>query len=264
MIKAAVLGSPINHSLSPFIHNRAYEILGVEGNYERHEVTAESFDSFIELARNSDWTGFSLTMPLKEAPLKAGFDVDSRAQTIQSVNTLVRTGDSFRALSTDVLAFDRILQNISYHRVAIIGGGGTARAALGALDGTVDQVTMLQRGSNRNSQLVAAVSQSEIVFADLSTPLSDFDLVISATPAGASDSLASSIAGHAGTLIESLYKPWPTVLASAWEQRGGHVIHGLDLLVEQALDQIHLFANTGFDYTSMRSQLLAEVTKQIQ
>lgn len=259
MIKAAVLGSPISHSLSPFVHNRAYEILGIVGSYERFDVSAEEFPSFLDFHSGDGFTGFSLTMPLKEAALKMGFEVDARAIKISSANTLIHQGSSYRVLSTDVMAFDRLLAPLSFSTVAIIGGGGTARAALGALDSLVDEITMIQRDDSRNSLLQKCVEVSSLKFEKSGLSLEGFDLVISTTPKGASDLYSRLIPEHPHILIESLYDPSPTVLSAAWSAGGGEVIDGLDLLVEQALDQIHLMTNQSFDYTSMRTTLLAEL-----
>jgi len=259
MIKAAVLGSPIEHSLSPFIHNRAYEILGIDGKYEKFEIDVETFPEFIASASSLDWDGFSLTMPLKEVAFGMGFECDSRAKKIHSVNTLVRSGNSYKASSTDVLAFDRILDGMHFNNVAVIGGGGTARAALAALDGRVSALTILQRSDKRNELLLACLDKTDLIFAPMQTSLDSFDLVISTTPAGVSDIFVSTLSKSAGTLVESLYKPWPTKLSAAWRENGGKVVHGLDLLVEQALDQISFMTHQSFDYASMRETLLADV-----
>lgn len=259
MIKAAVIGSPIQHSLSPLIHNKAYEILGIEGSYERFDIDVESFDSFIAASLSEMWTGFSMTMPLKEAALLQRFDVDTRAMKIQSANTLIRMGDTYRALSTDVLAFDRILAGLDFSRVLVIGGGGTARAALGALDSLVEKITVVQRNDARNRQLLSSVDSSNLYFVDFSHPLEQYDLVISTTPQGASDIFADRVKGEVKTLIEVLYNPSPTKLSHAWSKNGGKVIDGLDLLVEQALDQIHLMSGISFDFAPMREALLVEV-----
>jgi shikimate dehydrogenase len=259
MIRAAVLGSPIQHSLSPLIHTKAYELLGIEGSYERFDVGVDQFEEFIESSLSQSWTGFSMTMPLKESAFKYDFDVDSRSSKIQSANTLIREGSSYRVLSTDVSAFDRILTGITFSEVLLIGGGGTARAALGALDGLVEKITIVQRSDARNNQLKACVDSSELNFVDFSHQLNAYDLVISTTPQGVSDIFAERVNSDVKTLIEVLYKPSPTKLSEAWLKHGGNVINGLDLLVEQALDQIHLMTGASFDYAWMRTALLEEV-----
>ena len=265
MIKAAVLGSPIQHSLSPMIHKKAYEILGIEGSYDRIDINADQFENFIASSFSHPWTGFSMTMPLKESVFAHDIDVDSRATKIRSANTLIRMGSSYRALSTDVMAFDRILAGIDFSHVLLIGGGGTARAALGALDGLVEKIVVVQRSDSRNDQLLSCVDSSELKFADFTQQLNGFDLVISTTPTGVSDIYADRVNSDARTLIEVLYKPSPTIFSAAWLKNGGQVIDGIDVLVEQALDQIHLMSDISFDYASMRSALLDEVrTRQPQ
>ena len=261
MIKAAVLGTPITHSLSPFLHNRAYEILGIDGDYTRIELDFPNFPNFLSGAMREEWTGFSLTMPLKEASFLPELDIslDPRAQKISSVNTLIKFGKSFRGISTDVLAFDRFLSSLTFSNVAIIGAGGTARAALGALDGMVEHVNILRRTTSRDGALEKCVDSTSLRFRPMNSVLSQFDLVISTTPAGVTDSLAHAMTAANGTLIEVLYNPWPTQLSAKWISLGGSVKHGLDLLVEQALDQIQLMTGASFDYATMRATLLEEV-----
>jgi shikimate dehydrogenase len=262
MIKAAVLGSPIQHSLSPVIHKKAYEILGIEGVYERIDIGVDQFDEFIQSTLNEPWTGFSMTMPLKESAFRHDFDIDARALKIASANTLIRSGSSYRALSTDVMAFDRFFSQLDFSQVLLIGGGGTARAALGALDGLVEMITIVQRSDVRNSQLIPCIDSSKLQFVDFSHQLRGYDLVISTTPQGVSDIFAERVSTDVKNLIEVLYKPSPTKLSEAWKKNGGIVIDGLDLLVEQALDQIHLMTGVSFDYASMRAALIEEVRTQ--
>ena len=259
MIKAAVLGSPIEHSLSPLIHNQAYEILGIEGQYSKIEMNGEDFIPFIQSESENGWTGFSLTMPLKESAFSIGFECEDRARRIHSVNTLIHQNGTFFGYSTDVRAFDRLIDGLTFSSVAVIGGGGTARAALGALDGVVERIDVIQRSSHRNDLLTQALISSGINFKDMGASLENYDLVISTTPAGVSDFFISSLGENPGTLIEVLYKPLPTKLSAAWKERGGFVVDGLDLLVEQALDQIHLMTSLNFDFASMRALLIANL-----
>ena len=132
MIRAAVLGSPISHSLSPKIHRRAYEILGISANYEAIEVDENSFRDFF--AKNSDetWSGYSLTMPLKEVVLSVAGVKDERCVRINSANTLFRSGEVWSALSTDLMAFENLINVGRNAKVVLIGGGATARAAAAA------------------------------------------------------------------------------------------------------------------------------------
>ena len=104
--QAAVLGSPIAHSLSPAIHNFAYRLLGFDGKYGAIEIDQTALLAWLckELTPQSSWIGFSLTMPLKEVlcsrPFSEFITVDSRSFRIQSANTIFREPSGWSATST--------------------------------------------------------------------------------------------------------------------------------------------------------------------
>jgi len=267
MIKAAVLGSPIGHSLSPVLHKRAYELLGVEGSYEKIEVKSGELKTFLESVRSDGWTGFSLTMPLKEEIVELDLPIEPIAKLSRSANTILFSdGEPARALSTDKLAFDRLLNVGRDSRVAILGGGGTARSAAASLSGRVSHFDAFVRSPQKSKSLVEAAPAAEISihnFADFTVDSwSRYDIVVSTVPAGASDELALALHGRnedlsAVRFVEVLYNPWPTDLLASMRLFGAQCSDGLDLLVEQALDQISLFTGMEFDYDWMRSELLA-------
>jgi shikimate dehydrogenase len=259
MIRAAVLGFPINHSLSPLLHNKAYQILGVEASYGAIELKPEgAFDFFNNLSR-SDWTGFSLTMPLKEAIIslgeKLGYSLDPEAKRALSGNTLVRVGETFHVTSTDRSAFIRLLSDLPCDRVAIIGGGGTARAALSSLVGKARHVDFLLRTASRSEVLMAIADDVELGFYGMEHSLDGYDLIISTVPAGASDQIAARLHSPVPYFFEVLYNPYPTQLLAKMRSQRSVTFDGIDLLVEQALDQIALFSGVEFSYDTMRREL---------
>lgn len=261
MIKAAVLGSPITHSLSPALHKRAYELLGLPASYSSIELIPERSLDFFTRALKEDWTGFSLTMPLKETIFDlAGsldFEIEPIATRMRSANTILKVGEVFRASSTDRTGFIRLLERVKKDRVAVIGGGGTARAVLGALDGVARNIDFLLRNSARSEALSTIASSSSVNFYSLDHSLEGYDLVISTVPAGASDLIADSLNFNVPTLFEVLYNPYPTKLLAKAISLESTVFDGIDLLVEQALDQIALFSGAAFEYSGMRQELLA-------
>ena len=261
MIRAAVLGSPISHSLSPLLHRSAYKILDLEASYEAIELKPEVAEDFFRQALSEDWTGFSLTMPLKESIIEVaqdlGFEVEGVAKSARSGNTVVRRDDNFYITSTDRTGFIRLFEGVTRDRVAIIGGGGTARAALAALDGSAREIDFLLRSPARSESLLAIANSSKLRFFDMSHPLEGYDLIIATVPAGASDGIAAKIKGPIPALCEVLYNPYPTKLLQSAADLGARTFDGIDLLVEQALDQIALFSGKSFDYSTMRNSLLA-------
>ena len=90
----------------------------------------------------------------------------------------------------------------------------------------------------------------------MTTPLKEYDLIINTTPVGVADIFAQRLDSADGLYFESLYNPLPTELSFAWNELGGKSMNGIDLLVEQALDAIHLMTKVDFDYSVMRQDLL--------
>jgi shikimate dehydrogenase len=256
MIKMAVAGSPIGHSLSPLLHNHAYEILGVKAEFNSEEVTELTFPDFYYRSRDAGFRGLALTMPLKEIAIGFADRVDPVAKQIASINTIIFESTGSIGVSTDLLAFKNLLAPYFGKRVAILGAGGTARAAIGALRGTNTQVSILTRSMNRHDQLHAAADDLDLEFLDWHTfeDIQDRDLIISTTPAGATDGL--SIISSKADFFEVIYHPWPTELAKRYQNLGRNVIGGLALLVEQALFQIQYFSGVKFDQESMRNELM--------
>lgn len=264
MIHAAVLGSPISHSLSPHLHNRAYRELGISGRYEAVDVTEAKFVEFIEKARDQDWSGFSLTMPHKERVLSVADRIDAIAQQIGSANLVLF--DSKREISvqsTDVIGFITLLSELPLSKnssVTIIGAGGTARAALFALDNRVAEITVISRSDYRTAALKKCVLQAKISIVAWSE-LSKFvgaDLIINTTPSESTPTLLAAFGSrnHSNKyLLDAVYAPWPRETNVSWQSHHGHVIDGTELLICQAIPQIRLMTGQVFDELAMRSIL---------
>ncbi|NCZ77232.1 MAG: shikimate dehydrogenase, partial [Actinobacteria bacterium] len=166
MIKLAVAGSPISHSLSPLLHTTAYESLGVQATFSTEELTDLDFGEFYFKAKASGYRGLALTMPLKEISIGFVDRVDPVAKQISSINTIIFESTGSIGLSTDLMAFKSLLKPYFGKRIGILGAGGTARAAIGALKGTGSEVTVLTRSMTRHDQLHAAAVDLELSFLD--------------------------------------------------------------------------------------------------
>ena len=252
--RAAVLGSPIGHSLSPVLHRAAYARLGLaDWSYGRHEVDEAALPGFLDGLDESDgsWAGLSLTMPLKRAVIPLLDDVDPTALAVNAVNTLVFRADGARyGANTDVSGLGSALRErgvTSVGGAAVLGAGATAGSALAALSELVKgPITVYLRNPARLAEFDALVAHFELELDP--RPWSDargaaeFELVVNTTPAGVADELAESLPSgqRIGTLFDVLYHPWPTPLAAAWDKRGGAVLGGRDLLVHQAVRQVEL------------------------
>lgn len=266
MIRGAVLGSPISHSLSPALHQAAFDLLGVTGKYEAVDVPSGSLGSFFE-ANAESFDYFSLTMPLKEEAHSLDVAFDNLSLRIGSANTLYKKDGNWYATSTDGSGFISALsaQGFSqFSNALILGAGGTARAVAGSLDGIADSVSVMGRTSTRRDALERCVQRSKFTYLPwINNPeINTYDLVVNTTPAGAADLLAEALPSTiTGLLFDVIYKPWPTVLASRWSDRAGPVINGKELLLWQGLDQLALVLSVDVDRQVLSAQLRSVLSK---
>ncbi len=267
MIRGAVLGSPISHSLSPTLHRAAFESIGVAGSYEAIDVPSGTLSEFF-LSNQSEFDYFSLTMPLKEEAHLLQVTCDELSLRIGSINTLYKKEGRWLATSTDGSGFLAALAAqgfSSFSNALVLGAGGTARAVAGALDGNAKTLSVMGRTSTRRDALERCVEESEFTYLPWKNDpdINSYDLIINTTPAGAADLLAENLPAQvSGLLFDVIYKPWPTVLASAWEDRSGKVINGKELLLWQGLDQLALVLTEEFDRESLSSHL-REILSQL-
>lgn len=253
-MRAAVLGSPIAHSLSPVLHRAAYAELGLDWQYDAFEVTAPELSGFIANC-GDDWAGLSLTMPLKETVLPLLDTVSDLAVVTRSANTVVFTAHGREGHNTDVggicwaLTEGGVL-HLEGLSAAIIGAGATARSALAALAQLgAREVSAVARRAEALDEMVKLGERLEVKVDRVPWEHADqvllSDLVVSTVPKGVVDHLAVDVPDRPGALLDVVYAPWPTDIAKAWADNGGAVVSGLEMLVGQAAEQVRLM--TGED-----------------
>ncbi|MFF9393764.1 shikimate dehydrogenase [Streptomyces griseoluteus] len=245
--RAAVLGKPIAHSLSPVLHRAAYAELGLDDwSYDRFEVDEAGLAGFFE-GLGPEWAGLSLTMPLKRAVMPLLDEVSETAASVDAVNTVVFTEDGRKVGdNTDIPGMVAALREHGIEEVesaAVLGAGATASSALAALARICPgEVVVYVRSAARAAEMREWGERLEMDvrtadWADAAEAL-HAPLVIATTPAGTADALATAVPERPATLFDVLYDPWPTELAARWSMFGGAVVGGLDLLVHQAVLQV--------------------------
>jgi shikimate dehydrogenase len=266
--RAAVLGHPVAHSLSPVLHTAAYRALGLDGwEYGVHDVTEGALAGFLRDV-DAGWAGLSLTMPLKQVVIPLLDHVDPLAEAVGAVNTVLFSsagGAGSRAVTTTGTNTDvhgivaALREGLGARGVAdavILGGGATAASALAAVAelGCVSPrvfVRSLERiGPLRAAVARMGVSPSFEVFDERATTsaLAVADAVVSTTPKYAADQWAPLLTGlltgagekpH-GVLLDVVYDPRPTALQSAWAALGADTVGGERMLLHQAAEQVRL------------------------
>jgi shikimate dehydrogenase len=263
-MKAAVLGSPVSHSLSPVLHNSAYKSLGLDHTYSAIEVTEADFPNFIS-SLDESWLGVSLTMPLKEVAFLVATTADLVATQAGAINTLIFS-DGISGFNTDVAGIvdSFIEQGLSRaDSGTLFGSGATARSALVAMAQLgVTQVQCIARNESDVAQLIQLgemidVSVSHSLVNDSNWLTSD--VVINTTPVGVLDEIAKDVWQPKGILLDVVYHPWPTQLAASWEISSGSVTSGLSMLLHQAAHQVALMTNLPAPIDEMRAGLNLEL-----
>jgi shikimate dehydrogenase len=261
--RAAVLGHPIGHSRSPALHGAAYAALGEQIEYASYDLVPGQVEDFISRVRSEEgWCGLSVTMPLKAALVHCVDGLSGHALALGALNTVTfeRSGDGALRLvghNTDVAGIVEAFRHAGVDHAArpvIVGAGNTALAAVAAIaDMGADSVLFLVRSTERAGEAADLAARLGLAVRlesiDGGAPaLRAADVVVSTLPPRAADTLAGALAssgehdeGVRGVLLDVAYDPWPTQLGLAWESRGGRVLHGLEMLVYQAVEQIVLF-----------------------
>lgn len=258
MPRAAVLGNPVAHSLSPALHRAAYAALGLSGwTYDAIECDESDLAGFLA-GLDIGWAGLSLTKPLKRAVLALGDTASALVGEVGAANTVVFKDGGRHLENTDVAGMIDVLAGADLGEPVILGAGGTAAAALAALrDLGADHATAVVRNPDRAGDLMAASRRLLLPTRLVLWPAvpAEASLVISTVPTGAAAALYEHRWRPDMTVFDVLYHPWPTPLADAARARGARVISGFDLLVHQAAHQVHLMTGQPPPVDAMRSVL---------
>jgi shikimate dehydrogenase len=259
--KAGVLGSPIAHSRSPQLHLAAYRALGLTGwTYDRIECGAEELPEVVG-GFGPEWVGVSVTMPGKFAALRFADERTGRAELVGAANTLLRTAHGWRADNTDVDGVTGALGTATGAAV-VSGSGGTAPAAIVALaELGVTDITIAARNADKAAGLVelarrvgAAARFCDLNGGAVTDAVAAASVLVNTLPADVAARYAQFFAG-APVLLDAIYDPWPTPLASAVTAAGGRVISGLQMLLHQAFAQVEQFTGLPAPRAAMAAAL---------
>lgn len=245
--RAAVLGSPIAHSLSPVLHRAAYAALGLDWTYRAIDCTSDRLAAFLASLDDS-WAGLSLTMPLKRTAVPLLDEVSATVTATGTANTVTVRGGRYLGENTDVDGMLQALLDAGVTRAesaCVLGAGATAATTLAVLHTLgCHEATVIARDPARTHELAQAAER--IGIGVRIRPWAETDqhlqagLVVSALPPDAADPLAPLWPTTGNPLLDVVYRPWPTPLARAARRAGSTVIGGLPMLVHQAARQVEL------------------------
>jgi shikimate dehydrogenase len=280
--RAAVLGHPIAHSLSPALHGAAYAALGLDGwTYEALNVTASDLPDVVGRL-DGTWAGLSLTMPLKTAVLPLLDHVEPLAAVVGAVNTVLvqpaGSGVVLTGANTDVHGLVSALREglaagAAVRTAVVLGAGATACSTLAALAelGVPDPVVLVRSPARAGALLRAAhrmgVHPRLQPLRGAPEAMVRADVVVATLPPGAGDDLAGPVAELAGggagreqglgVLLDVAYDPRRSRLAHAWAAAGGTAVDGERMLLHQAAEQVRLMTGRPAPLAAMDEALVA-------
>jgi shikimate dehydrogenase len=268
---AALIGWPVGHSLSPVIHQAAFDAAGVDWRYVAFDVPVGRADEALAAMRLLGIAGLSVTTPHKEQVADAVDGLAPAAAALRSVNTVVREDDGrLVGHSTDGQGFVGALHadgvDVCGMHVAVLGAGAAARSVVAALDhaGAAD-IAIVNRTAARIADVVALAPLTAHAAAGGDTELAAAELIVNATSVGfASDDIPVDPAVlHPEHLVADLvYHPLDTALLRAARAAGARTFDGLGMLVHQAALQQQLWLGQLPNVAAMRRAAEAELARR--
>ncbi len=267
-----IIGDPIDHSLSPAIHNAAFSSLGLNCSYIAFRVQEGQLKNSLDSLRAINIGGFNVTMPHKVRVLEYVDQYDKTVELVGAANTVNNEDGKFCAYNTDVLGFIKPLhqRGIDFNgfEVTILGAGGAARAVAVALasEKGIANINIFNRNNDRSKELANMLKKlglkTSIVSSDnIQNIASKSNLIINTTPLGMKDEqslIKSSSIRKDAIVYDIVYKPINTSLLENARTAGAKVVYGYEMLLEQAVASFKIWFQRDPPIESMKKVLLGK------
>ena len=264
-----IIGDPIDHSLSPAIHNAAFNTLGLNCSYIAFRVQEDQLKNALDSLRAIKIDGFNVTMPHKVKVLDYVDRKDNTVQLVGAANTVNNENGKFCAYNTDVIGFIKPLHerkvDFNGFEVIILGAGGAARAIAVGLSGEkgIRNINIYNWNTERAVKLSNIVKkmglESTIISKDdIQNTASKCNLIINATPLGMNNEkslIKSSSIRKEAIVYDIVYKPIITNLVENAKIAGAEIIYGYEMLLEQATASFKIWLQMDPPVESMKKAL---------
>ncbi len=266
-----VIGDPIEHSLSPQMHNAAYEKLGINNEYVyvACNVKIRDISDFIKGVRAMQIRGVSCTIPHKIAVVKYLDEVDDVAKKIGAVNTIVNDNGVLKGYNTDWLGVVIPLEKMTSLKnkaIALLGAGGAARAVAYGVEERGARLVIYNRTIDKARQLAKEFG-GEARSLDAIENVKNADIIFNATSIGLHPSenetpLDKNLITNQHIVFDAIYVPYKTRLLKEAKQQGARIIHGMEMLLQQGIAQFKLYTNLDAPEETMRNVLLQHLHRK--
>ncbi len=265
----AVIGDPIDHSLSPTIHNAAYRELEMECTYIAYRVAQGELATGIESLKKIKIAGFNVTIPHKIEMMRYLDNLDDNCKKIGAVNTVLNDDGILRGFNTDMDGFLEPIKRkeieIKNSRIIILGAGGAARAIIaGFQKENAKEITIVNRTKSKGDELsefsnrmgLSSVSSS---IKDMEDFDSQFDMIVNASSLGLKGEkniIPSRLFDEQTTVYDIVYKPIKTDLINKAKEKNCRIIFGYEMLLGQAIRSFEIWLDKQAPYDAMKRAIL--------
>jgi len=256
-----LVGNPVGHSLSPPMHEAAYDATGFDARYVTFEPAPSDLETALSGARALGITGLNVTIPFKEGAFEL-VAPDEQAEAIGAVNTIDFGGNRPTGHNTDaagvIRAFSEAGATLDGSTAVVVGAGGAGRAAAVALSDAGSDVRVANRTVSRAETLAGLVGGEAFGLRDLDDVLTDADLLVNATSVGmeedASPVPADTLHGEL-TVLDAVYRPLETRLLQDAADRGARTIDGGRMLLHQGAEAFEIWTDLTAPLEAMEGAL---------
>ena len=265
----AVIGDPIDHSLSPTIHNAAYRQLGLECTYIAYRIPKGQLDVEIDSLKKIKISGFNVTIPHKINVMEYLDELDENCKTIGACNTVINDDGNLKGYNTDMDGFLEPIKNrnisIQDSNILLFGAGGAARAIIAGLaKEKARHVTIVNRTTEHGLQLKEFSGSiglnSEVkTIEEMNEFHADYDLIINSSSLGLkneSNPIPIKIINQETVVYDIVYKPVNTELIKESKKKNAEIIYGYEMLLGQAIRSFEIWLEQKAPYDEMKKALL--------
>ena len=265
----AVIGDPIDHSLSPTIHNAAYRELKMECTYIAYKVNKGDLATGIESLKKIKISGFNVTIPHKIEMMRYLDNVDDTCKKIGAVNTVLNDDGILRGFNTDMDGFLEPIKRkeiqIKNSKIFLLGAGGASRAIIAGFQKEgADNIVIANRTKENGDELARfsndiGLDATSVQLDAMNELNSKFDFIVNASSLGLKGEkniIPSSLMDEQTTVYDIVYKPLKTDLINTAKEKNCKIIHGYEMLLGQAIRSFEIWLDQKAPYEAMKRSIL--------
>lgn len=264
-----IIGDPVDHSLSPAMHNEAYKYLHIDGEYIYlgANIKIEKLKDAVDAVRALHIRGLTCTIPHKVKVLKYIDEVDKTAQMIGAANTIVNTNGVLKGYNTDWFGVVTPLEEMTYLKdknISVIGAGGASRAIVYGMKERGAKVAIYNRTIESARQLAHEFDCKVYPIQDHRRIL-ESDIIVNATSVGMGDlegqsPIPENALRKEQIVFDIVYTPYETELLKMAKKKGARLIHGMEMLLYQGTAQFELYTGIKAPVEVMKKTLLSALS----